>query len=43
MEMHGATVKVINSTWKNEELPAEWKDSITVPIYKKDDKTDCSN
>jgi len=24
-------------------LPEEWKDSIIVPIYKKGDKTDCSN
>jgi hypothetical protein len=26
-----------------EELPEEWKESIIAPIYKKDDKTDCSN
>jgi len=26
-----------------EELPEGWKESITVPIYKKGDKTDCSN
>ena len=25
------------------ELPEEWKESITVPIYEKDDKKDCSN
>jgi hypothetical protein len=24
-------------------LPEEWKESIIVPIYKKGDKTDCSN
>jgi len=24
-------------------LPKEWKESHTVPIYKKGDKTDCSN
>jgi len=24
-------------------LPDEWKESIIVPIYKKGDKTDCSN
>jgi len=24
-------------------LPEEWKESITVPICKKDGKTDCSN
>jgi len=29
--------------WNKEELPEEWKQSIIVPIYKKGDKTDCSN
>ena len=24
-------------------MPAEGKESIVVPVYKKDDKTDCSN
>jgi sorting nexin-29 len=24
-------------------LPEEWKESITVPVYKKGNKTDCSN
>jgi len=24
-------------------LPEEWKEAITLPIYKKGDKTDCSN
>ena len=24
-------------------MPEEWKESIVVPIYKKGDKTDCSN
>jgi hypothetical protein len=24
-------------------LPEEWKESVIVPIYKKGDKTDCSN
>jgi hypothetical protein len=32
--------KLIKSVWNKEELPEEWKESITVPIYKKDD---CSN
>jgi hypothetical protein len=32
-----------NSVSNKEELPEEWKESIIVPIYKKDDKTDCSN
>jgi len=35
--------KVIPFTWKKEKLPEEWKESITVPIHKKGDKTDCSN
>jgi len=35
--------KLIISIWNREELPAEWKDSIIVPIYKKGDKTDCNN
>jgi len=24
-------------------MPQQWKESITVPVYKKSDKTDCSN
>jgi hypothetical protein len=35
--------KLIISIWNNEELPEEWKESVIVPIYKKGDKTDCSN
>ena len=35
--------KLINFIWNKKELPEEWKESITVPIYKKGDKTDCSN
>jgi hypothetical protein len=34
--------KVINSVWNKEELPDQWKESI-VPIYKKSNKTECSN
>jgi len=29
--------------WNKEELSEEWKELIVVPIYKKSDKTDCSN
>jgi len=29
--------------WNKEKLPEEWKNSIIAPIYRKDDKTDCSN
>jgi len=35
--------KLINSIWNKEELLEEWKESINVPIYRKGDKTDCSN
>jgi hypothetical protein len=35
--------KLITSVWNKEELPEEWKESVIVPIYKKGDKTDCSN
>jgi hypothetical protein len=35
--------KLINYICNNEELPEQWKESIIVPIYKKGDKTDCSN
>ena len=29
--------------WNKEELPEEWKEWNNVPVYKKSDKTDCSN
>jgi hypothetical protein len=35
--------KLIISIWNKEELPGKWKESVIVPIYKKGDKTDCSN
>jgi hypothetical protein len=34
--------KFIDSVWIKEELPAEWKEPIVLPIYKKGDKTDCN-
>jgi len=34
---------LIISIWNKEELPEEWKESIILPIYKKGDKTGCSN
>ena len=34
---------LINSVWNKEELLEKWKESIIVPIYKKNDRTDCSN
>jgi hypothetical protein len=33
----------VHSVWNNEELPDQWKESITVPLHKKSDKTDCNN
>jgi hypothetical protein len=35
--------KLVICVWNTKELPEEWKESIIVPIYKKGDKTDCSN
>jgi hypothetical protein len=37
-----AIYKLINSVWNKEELPDQWKESIIVPVHKKDDKTDCN-
>jgi hypothetical protein len=34
--------KFINSFWNKEEWPKEWKESIIIPVYKKEGKTDCS-
>jgi len=33
----------INSVWSEEGLPQQGKESIIVPIYKRDDKIQCSN
>jgi len=41
--IHSEIHKLIISIWNKEELPEEWKELIIVPIYKKGDKTDCSN
>jgi hypothetical protein len=35
--------KFIDSIWNKDELPDQWKESIIVLVYKKGDKTDCSN
>jgi hypothetical protein len=32
--------KLINSSWNKEELPDQWKESITASVHKKGDKTD---
>jgi hypothetical protein len=41
--LHCEVHRLIYSTWNKEELPQQWKESITVPIYKKGDNTDCNN
>jgi hypothetical protein len=41
--LHSDIHKRINCIWNKEELPEQWKESVIVPIYKKGDKTDCSN
>jgi hypothetical protein len=35
--------KLINSIRNKEELRDHWKETIIVPIYKKDDNAECSN
>jgi hypothetical protein len=35
--------KLICSIQNKEKLPQQWKESVTVPIYKKGDKTDYNN
>jgi hypothetical protein len=35
--------KVINSIWNKEKLPQQWKKSITISVYRKSNKTDCSD
>jgi hypothetical protein len=42
-KIHSEIHKLINSIWNKEELPKQWNKSIIVPIYKKGDKTNCSN
>jgi hypothetical protein len=41
--LHSKIHKLINSIWNKEELPDQWKESITAPIYEKGNKSDCSN
>ena len=35
--------KLVNSIWNKRKLPEGWRESIIIPIYKKGEKTDCSN
>jgi hypothetical protein len=41
--LYSETHRFICSIWNKEELPQQWKEPITVPMYKKGDKTDCNN
>jgi hypothetical protein len=41
--LHSEIHNLINSIWKKEELPQQLKEFVTVPIYKKGNKTDYSN
>jgi hypothetical protein len=38
--LHFKIHKLVNSICNNEELPQQWKESITVPIFGKVDRTD---
>ena len=42
-KIHSEIDQLVNSIWNKEELPEVWKESITVLIYKRSNKTDCSN
>jgi hypothetical protein len=35
--------KLIKSVWNQKQMPDQWTESITVPVHKKGDKTDCNN
>jgi hypothetical protein len=35
--------RLICSLWNKDKLPQQWKESIIVPIYKKEDTTVCNN
>jgi len=41
--IHSDICKLFNTIWNKEKLPQGWKELTIVPIYKKGDKTDCSN
>jgi hypothetical protein len=41
--IHFEVYKLINCIWDKEELPEQWKESVTVPVYKKEDKADHSD
>ena len=35
--------RLCQAVWDKEELPAEWKRSIIIPIHKKKDRLECAN
>jgi hypothetical protein len=35
--------KLINSVWNKEELPDQWKESVTIQLNEKYDEIDCNN
>jgi uncharacterized protein YfaP (DUF2135 family) len=37
------SINILFAIWNKEELPEERKESFIIPVYKKGDKTDCSN
>jgi hypothetical protein len=41
--LHSEIHELIHSIWNKEKLPQKWIKSVTVHIYKRDDKTDCIN
>ena len=45
MEVWGGFVThaIINLIWSTEHVPQEWRDCEFIPIFKKGDKTICSN
>jgi hypothetical protein len=41
--LYSEVYKLTNSFWNKEKLPQQWKEFITVTIYRKSDKSDCNN
>jgi len=41
--IHSEILKLINSVRNKEDVSEEWKESNIVPVYKKANKTDCTN
>jgi len=35
--------KLVRQIWEEGRIPEEWKETITVPIYKKGDRDKCEN